>query len=225
MLLFHRNPQKNMIISTIKNYSPQSIHEIVYPNNEVKEMVLAYASGIPEAPLLLHGTSGTGKSLIQRLLPNAIEKKEAQFHKVRCSDLKNASDIHDLYGRNKMFNKKFTVDDQRFNYIIIEEFLMTKAAMSDAMKIELDDTLGTDLTILSTNRFEEVDVGIESRCVPLHVPPCTPQIFLPYAKKILDSVAVEYDDDALYDGLNAVYKLSQDNRKYYQWLDRVIREN
>ena len=188
-------------------------------------MVLAYASGELEAPLLLHGTSGTGKSLIQRLLPNAIEKKEAQFQKVKCSDLKNASDIHDLYGRNKMFNKNFTVNDQRFNYIVIEEFLMTKTAMSDAMKIELDDTLGTDLTILSTNRLDEVDVGIKSRCEVMHVPPCSPQLFLPYAKKILDSVSVEYDDDVLFDGLSLVYKLSQDNRKYYQWLDKVIRSN
>jgi len=214
-----------MIISTIKNYSPQSIHEIVYPNNEVKEMVFAYASGALEAPLLLHGTSGTGKSLIQRLLPNAIENKEAQFQKIISSDLKNASDIHDLYGRNKMFNKNFSVNDQRFNYIIIEEFLMTKAAMSDAMKIELDDTLGTDLTILSTNRLDEVDIGIQSRCVPLHVPPCTPQIFLPYAKKILDSVSVEYDDDELFDGLTVVHKTFGDNRKYYQWLDRVVRSS
>ena len=102
---------------------------------------------------------------------------------------------------------------------------MTKAAMSDAMKIELDDTLGTDLTILSTNRFDEVDVGIRSRCEPLHVPPCSPLIFLPHAKKILDSVSVEYDDDTLFDGLSVVYKTFADNRKYYQWLDRVIRDN
>ena len=50
-------------------------------------------------------------------------------------------------------------------------------------------------------------------------------ILLPYAKKILDSVAVDYDDDALFDGLSTVYKISQDNRKYYQWLDRVIRDS
>ena len=74
-----------MIISTIKNYSPQSIHEIVYPNNEVKEMVFAYASGALETPLLLYGTSGTGKTLIQRLLPNAIEKKELQIEKIKCN--------------------------------------------------------------------------------------------------------------------------------------------
>ena len=214
-----------MIISTIKNYSPKSIQEIVYPNNEVKEMVLAYASGELEAPLLLHGTSGTGKSLIQRLLPNAIEKKELNLEKVKCSDLKNAADIHDLYGRNKMFNKNFTVNDQRYNYITIEEFLMTKTAMSDAMKIELDDTLGTDLTILSTNRLDEVDVGIKSRCEIVHVPPCAPKLFLPHAKKILDSVSVEYDDNVLLNGLKQVFKTYADNRKYYQWLDRVIRSN
>ena len=117
-----------------------------------------------------------------------------------CCALKNAADIHDLYGRNKMFNKNYTINDQKFNYIIIEEFLMTKTAMSDAMKIELDDTLGTDLTILSTNRLDEVDVGIKSRCEVMHVPPCSPQLFLPYSKKILDSVSVEYDDDVLFDG-------------------------
>lgn len=212
-----------MIISTIKNYSPKSIHEIIYPNSEVKEMVLAYASGELEAPLLLYGTSGTGKSLIQQLLSNAIEKKEAQFQKVRSSDLKNASDIHDLYGRNKMFNKNYTINDQRFNYIIIEEFLMTKTAMSDAMKIELDDTLGTDLTILSTNRLDEVDVGIKSRCEVVHVPPCAPQLFLPYAIQILNSLSVNYDVNVLRDGLKQVFKIYADNRKYYQWLDRVIR--
>jgi DNA polymerase III delta prime subunit len=214
-----------MIISTIKNYSPKSIHEIIYPNSEVKEIVFAYASGALEAPLLLHGTSGTGKSLIQRLLPNAIEKKELDLDKIKCSDLKNASDIHDLYGRNKMFNKNYTINDQKFNYIIIEEFLMTKTAMSDAMKIELDETLGTDLTILSTNRLDEVDGGIQSRCEIVHVPPCSPKLFLPCAKKILDSVSVEYDDDVLFDGITQVFKTYADNRKYYQWLDKVIRSN
>ena len=214
-----------MVISTIKNYSPKSIHEIIYPNSEVKEMVFAYASGELEAPLLLHGTSGTGKSLIQRLLPNAIEKKELNLEKVKCSDLKNASDIHDLYGRNKMFNKSFSINDQKFNYIIIEEFLMTKTAMSDAMKIELDDTLGTDLTILSTNRLDEVDVGIKSRCEIVHVPPCAPQLFLPYAIQILYSLSVNYDVNILLDGLKQVFKTYADNRKYYQWWDKVIRSN
>ena len=78
---------------------------------------------------------------------------------------------------------------------------------------------------LSTNRLDEVDRGIQSRCEVVHVPPCAPKLFLPHAKKILDSVLVEYDDNVLLNGLSTVYKLSQDNRKYYQWLDKVIRSN
>ena len=46
-----------------------------------------------------------------------------------------------------------------------------------------------------------------------------------FATQVGDFVSVEYDDDALFGGLSTVYKLSQDNRKYYQWLDKVIRSN
>ena len=76
---------------------------------------------------------------------------------------------------------------------------------------------------ITWHRLVDVDVGISSRCEIVHVPPCTPQIVLPYAKKILDSVSVEYDDNVLLNGLSMVYKTFADNRKYYQWLDKVIR--
>jgi hypothetical protein len=68
-------------------------------------------------------------------------------------------------------------------------------------------------------------VEIKSRCEIVHFPPYALHLFLPYAKKMLDSVSVEYDDDVLFDGLKQVFKTYADNRKYYQWLDRVIREN
>ena len=212
-----------MIITTTKHYSPTTLAEFVFPNDEVRELVMAYASGELEKPLLLHGASGTGKTALQKLLPNAIEQKQAQINNVKCADLEKASDIHDLYGRNKHFNRSFKVNDQRYNYIIIEEFKMTKSSLVDAMKVELDATLGIDMTILSTNRFELVDSGIISRCEVLHVPSCTPMLFLPHAKKILDDVGVDIDDQKLFKQLDVVYKLHGDNRKYYSALDHMIR--
>ena len=212
-----------MIITTTKHYSPTTLAEFVFPNDEVRELVMAYASGELEKPLLLHGASGTGKTALQKLLPNAIEQKQAQINNVKCADLKTASDIHDLYGRNKHFNRNFQVNDQRYNYIIIEEFMMTKSSLVDAMKVELDATLGTDMTILSTNRFDLVDSGIISRCEVLHVPSCTPMLFLPHAKKILDDVGVDVDQQMLFERLDVIYKLHGDNRKYYSALDHMIR--
>ena len=213
-----------MIVNTAKKYSPKSLNEFIFPNEEARELVTAYSSGEIERPLILHGSSGTGKSLLQRLIPNAIDQKQVSLTVVKCADLKSASDIHDLYGRNKQFNRTFTINGQRFNYIIIEEFLMTNMRMIDAFKIELDKTLGTDLTIISTNRFEKIDVGIVSRAEPLELLPCDPNAFFLHARKIFDSEGVELDDKILMNCLSATYTLHKDNRKYYSAIDSIFRK-
>lgn len=212
-----------MFINTAKKYSPQSLSDFIYPNAEAKDIVDSYVLGNEERPLILHGTNGTGKSLLQRLIPNAIEQREANLQIVKCADLKSADDIHDLYGRNKHFNRTFTINGQRFNYIVIEEFLMTNAKMIDALKIELDETLGTDLTILSTNRFDKIDYGIESRALTLELIPCEPHIFFPHAKKMFTTEQVDIDDAKLLKSLEVTYTLRRDNRKYYQAIDSLFR--
>ena len=213
-----------MIVNTEKKYSPKSLNEFIFPNDEARELVTAYSSGEMERPLILYGSSGTGKSLLQRLIPNAIENREVSVRKVKCADLQCAADVHNLYGRNKHFNRNFTFDGQRFNYIIIEEFLMTNKKIVDALKIELDDTLGTDLTIISTNRFEEIDSGILSRCEPLKLMPCDPNTFFLHAKKMFDFEGVEFDDKLLKKCLSATYTLHKDNRKYYSAIDSIFRK-
>ena len=213
-----------MIVNTEKKYSPKSLNEFIFPNDEARELVTAYSSGEMERPLILYGSSGTGKSLLQRLIPNAIENREVSVQKVKCDDLQCAADVHDLYGRNKHFNRNFTVDGQRFNYIIIEEFLMTNKKIVDALKIELDDTLGTDLTIISTNRFEEIDSGIISRCELLKLMPCDPNTFFLHAKKMFDFEGIELDDKILKNCLSATYTLHKDNRKYYSAIDSIFRK-
>ena len=212
-----------MFINTARKYSPQSLSDFIYPNVASKDIVDSYVLGGEDQPLILHGTNGTGKSLLQRLIPNAIEQREASVQVVKCADLKSAADIHDLYGRNKHFNRTFTVNGQRFNYIIIEEFLITNKRMIDALKIELEQPLGTDLTILSTNRFHEIDCGIVSRSIDLELIPCAPHIFFPHAKRMFAAEGVDYDDQKLLNCLQVTHTMRRDNRKYYQALDALFR--
>lgn len=212
-----------MFINTAQKYSPQSLNDFIFPNLASKDIIDSYVLGGEVQPLILHGTNGTGKSLLQRLIPNAIEQREASIQVVKCADLKSAADIHDLYGRNKHFNRNFKVNGQRFNYIIIEEFSVTNQKMVDALKIELDQTLGTDLTILSTNRFHEIDYGIVSRSIDLELIPCDPHIFFPHAKKMFAAEGVDYDDQKLLNCLQVTYTMRRDNRKYYQALDALFR--
>ena len=213
-----------MFVNTRKKYTPKTLDEFVFSDEKTKELATAYASGEMELPLILHGVSGGGKSLLQRLIPNAIEGREASVQVVKCADLKTADDIHDLYGRNKQFNRLFTCEGQRFNYIIIEEFLFTNKRLIDAFKIELDKTLGTDLTIISTNRFDMVDDAIVSRSEPLEIHPCEPHVFFPHAKKMFEAENVQIDDAHLLKCLEVTHMKDADNRKYYSAIDAMFRK-
>lgn len=213
-----------MIVNTERKYSPTSLSDFIFPDEESRELVMAYATGEIDRPLLLCGGSGTGKSTIQRLLPDAIEEKDASIRKIRCADMKIPEDIHKFYGRTKYFSKDFRDEGQRYNYFVIEEFLLKTDKLNDAMKIELDESLGIDLTILSTNRLEQVDSGIISRCEVLELKPCMPDVFFPRAKQIFASEKRDVDDRHLMKCLEAVYVLNADNRKYYSALDSIFRK-
>jgi len=89
---------------------------------------------------------------------------------------------------------------------------------------ELDATLGTDLSIFSTNRFELIDSGVLSRSEMLEVQPCTPNIFFPHAKKIMQAEEIHISDHDLQVKLNAIYAVYKDNRKYYSMMDALIRK-
>jgi DNA polymerase III delta prime subunit len=212
-----------MIINTEKKYSPKTLDEFMFPNDEARELILAYASGEIERPLILYGSNGTGKSLLQRLLPNAIEGWQAKVDQVKCADLKTASDIHTLYGKNRNFDLMFREND-KFNYKIIEEFLFTNQRMNDALKIELEKTQGVTLTLISTNRFSKIDEGIISRAETLELLPCEPQVFFPHAKRIFECEGVEIDERQLLTCLEVVYSKWRDNRKYYQAMDAMFRQ-
>lgn len=212
-----------MIVNSKKKYSPKTLDEFVFPNEEARELAYAYASGEIDDPLILYGTSGTGKSLLQRLIPNAIEGYEAKIDQVKCADLKTASDIHDLYGRNRNFDHMFREND-RFNYKVIEEFLITNQRMSDALKIEWEKTSGVTLTLISTNRFDKIDPGLLSRALTLELIPCEPRVFFPQAKRIFECEGVDIADSMLLKCLEVTNIKWRDNRKYYQAIDTIFRQ-
>jgi replication-associated recombination protein RarA len=212
-----------MIINTEKKYSPKNLDEFVFPNDEARELILAYATGEIQRPLILYGSSGTGKSCLQRLLPDTIEGCGAKVDKVVCASLESAHDVHALYGKDRKFDSRFKVNE-RYNYKIFQEFLITNERVNNALKIEIEETEGVTLTLISTNQFSKIDSGIVSRAEVLELIPCTPDRFFPHAKRIFDSEGALIDDTKLMTCLQVVYTKSQDNRKYYHAMDAMFRQ-
>ena len=206
-----------MLSDTERKYRPTNLNEFVFPNTQVEEVVRAYATGDITRPLILSGKNGTGKSLLSELIPTAIEGFKPQINRVKSCDLNSSNEIYSQFTRNKQFDSLYTSNNQRYNYNVIEE-VNFDAKARDAFRVVLDEYRGIDLTIITTNEIEKIDIGIRSRCEILHVPPCEPDVFFPYARAIIQAEGYDIDDCALSATLDAVYELRPDNRLYYQKL-------
>lgn len=208
-----------MYIDIESKYAPKTLDDFVFPNNEVKSTVLSYATGKRQQPLLLHGVSGTGKSKLATLIPNAIEKSEANIHKIK------AADINTKEGLAKLVKVKENSASGLFNdvmsYCVIEEYEMKLNTIS-SLKVLLDERVYNDLTIFTSNHFRKIDSAIVSRCKNILVPPVLPSIFLPYASKIIKDEEIDIHDKVLLELLEDVYKKHADNRKYYEMLSEFI---
>jgi len=211
------------IVDTERKYRPTNLNEFVFPNAQVEEIVRAYGTGDITRPLILSGPNGTGKSLLSEIIPTAIEGFKPQVNRVKSCDLNSSTEIYSQFTRNKQFDNLYTSNNQRFNYNVIEEVNFDNKAR-DAFRVVLDDYRGIDITIMTTNELEKIDIGIRSRCEILHVPPCEPDVFFPYAKAIIQAEGYDIDDAALTAALDAVYEQRPDNRRYYQTLDEILRK-
>jgi alpha-beta hydrolase superfamily lysophospholipase len=57
-----------MFVDTHEKYTPQSLDEFVFSNEETRELATAYASGHLKKPLILHGVSGGGNTMLNATL-------------------------------------------------------------------------------------------------------------------------------------------------------------
>jgi DNA polymerase III delta prime subunit len=205
-------------------YSPKYLGDIIFPNDYVKKVVTAYASGEVTRPLILCGRNGTGKSLLARLIPQAIEQMDrVVVTYIKSYALNSDNEVDRLLTKNKQFDLLFTTNGQRYNYYIVEE-MNALIKGRNAFRVALDRFQGTDLTIITTNEVARIDKGIRSRCEILEVPACKPEVFFTHAKRIMAKEGANIDDDALLEALEATYEQTPDNRSYYQILDRLFRE-
>lgn len=210
-------------INTQSKYSPKNLSEFIFPNNKVRDVVMAYASGNINRPLLLSGPNGTGKSLLAQLIPCAIEGRDIEVKKWTADDLQKSEKLSQAFDYSAQFSRLFAPEGQRMRYHLIEE-MNSGMRHTDKLKVILDTDSEYDLTFITTNAVNKIDIGIRSRCEILTVDPCTPNLFLPHAMKIFENEKFDIDETLVLRALNSVYNVWPTNREYYKAIDKIFRD-
>jgi len=209
-------------IDTQRKYSPKNLSEFIFPNHKVREVVSAYVSGNIRRPLLLSGPNGTGKSLLAQLIPCAIEGRDIEVKRWTADDLEKSETFSKAFAYSAQFNKLFAPKDQRMYYHFIDE-MNFRIRHTDRLKVILDAESEYDLTIITTNAVNNIDIGIRSRCEILTVEPCAPNLFLPHAMKIFEKERIGIDEALVLHALTCAYNRWPTNREYYKAIDAIFR--
>ncbi len=88
-------------MSTLGKYRPQHINDFVFATTKLEEQIRRYTENRTREPLILHGTHGTGKSLLAELIPKAIDGNSVSVNKVCADEINNKKEVYEKFFRKR----------------------------------------------------------------------------------------------------------------------------
>ena len=182
-------------------FAPKSIDDIVFASTATRELVDDLITGARPFPvtegkcgILLYGISGTGKSALAKLLPDAIEQARGgvsageRYERVQPGN----------NGLKMMANVTHEAELMplgRYRYFVLDE---VDCLNTDAMRI-LKSVMNypNTLWVFTTNNFSAIEAGVRDRChcIPFNAAPAAN--WLPLARRILAVAGITGISDQL----------------------------
>ena len=184
---------------SFKDYSPQSISDIVFASEQSKQLIEQLVSGVMPFPkggggitgILLYGPPGTGKSALAKLLPNEMERYLSCYsagYDTKYVQVSAGANGVAMLGplENWLLPMPFQASQK---YIILDEVDNLKPDAMNLLKSVMNSV--NAVFILTTNNFHKIEIGVKSRCHCIPFFPAAPEKWLAFAHRILRDAGID----------------------------------
>lgn len=195
----------------VEKYRPDTIDGYVFTNADVREQVEHWIKDQSIPHLLFHGSAGTGKTTLAKILINNLGVEEADV--MFANGSKEGRRIEWV---DKLIGFCQTMPFGPFKIVLIDEAdYLNKESVQPAMRNLMEEYSGNVRFILTCNYPGKIIPPLKSRCQEIRIEKTDQTEFTARAATILVEEGIDFDLDTLDSYVKATYP---DLRKCLQLL-------
>ncbi len=184
----------------VEKYRPQTVADYVFKNENQKKIVNGWIAdgGIPH--LLFHGSAGTGKTTLAKVLINELEVQDADFMYINASRDNGVELI-----RKRITSFSETMPFGPFKVILLDEADYISAEGQAALRGVMEQYHTVVRFILTCNYPNRIIPALHSRCQTMHISNLDSVDFTTRIAEILLENSVDFELEDIDDYVRATY--------------------